>query len=117
MTGGPRTPAYYAVLAGALAIIEDPNGNRGLMSPIDAELRTSPHRPFPGVTARPRRQTSLTRTDKPKITNYSCRISAARTEPLLDQSTPTHTPYVGNMANACYASYRSNTWRMTWIKQ
>jgi hypothetical protein len=38
---------------------------------------TWPHRPFRDVTARPRRQTSLTRTNKPKITNYSCRISAA----------------------------------------
>ena len=39
---------------------------------------TWPHRPFRDVTARPCRQTSLTRTNKPKITNYSCRICVAR---------------------------------------
>jgi hypothetical protein len=38
---------------------------------------TWPHRPFRDVTARPCRQTSLTRTNKPKITNYSCRNRAA----------------------------------------
>jgi hypothetical protein len=44
---------------------------------------TWPHRPFRDVTARLCRQTSLTRTNKPKITNYSCRIKAAMAAAVL----------------------------------
>jgi hypothetical protein len=48
----------------------------GLMSPIDAELQHWPPTPAPfrDMTARLSRPTGLSRTNKPEITNYGCRI-------------------------------------------
>jgi hypothetical protein len=75
-TGYPgRHPPYHAFWAARHAIVEDPEGNPvALMSPVDAELRHwPPAPPSRDVTARLYRQASLTRTSKPKVTNYSHR--------------------------------------------
>jgi hypothetical protein len=48
----------------------------GIMPRSMPSSGTDPYRPFGDMTARLCRQTSLTRTNKPKITNYSCRNGA-----------------------------------------